>query len=131
MSCAFLPEKFSLGYSDLTGRFPYRSSEDHKYILIVYNYDGNALHAQPLKNREYKSIENAWELIHKKYILSASQPKKYILDNERSEDLQQAFEKYNVTFQKDKPHLHRANCFNTRNSDFQKSYESNPCLHRS
>ena len=75
----------------------------------MYNYDGNAIHAQPLKNRESKTITDAWTIIHKKYLLSASQPKKYILDNECSEDLQRAFRKYNVDFQKDKPHLHRAN----------------------
>ena len=34
---------------DLMGRFPYQSSRGHEYILVAYNYDGNAILAQPLK----------------------------------------------------------------------------------
>ena len=39
---------------DLIGRFPYKSSRGSEYILIAYNYDGNAILAQSLKNREAK-----------------------------------------------------------------------------
>ena len=47
-------------YTDLTGRFPYRSSRGNEYILVGYHYDSNAILVQPLGNREAKTITNAW-----------------------------------------------------------------------
>ena len=37
-------------YSDQTGRFPQRSSHRNKYIMVMYDYDSNAILAEPLKN---------------------------------------------------------------------------------
>ena len=51
-------------YTDLTGRFPYRSSRGSEYILVGYNYDGNYILAEVIKNREAKSITNAWTIMH-------------------------------------------------------------------
>ena len=31
----------NMGYTDLTGRFPYQSSERNAYILVGYDYNGN------------------------------------------------------------------------------------------
>ena len=98
-----------LGYMDLTGRFPYKSSRGHEYILVAYNYDGNAILAQPLKNREAQTIVDAWTVIHERLTTVGLQPKNYLLDNECSSTLKSAFLKHNVGFQLDKPHLHRAN----------------------
>jgi hypothetical protein len=38
-------------YTDLTGRFSTTSSKGNKYVLIVYEYDGNAILAEPTKLR--------------------------------------------------------------------------------
>ena len=38
-------------YSDLTGHFPVQSSKGNKYLLIVYDYNSNAILAKPMKNR--------------------------------------------------------------------------------
>ena len=40
------------GYLDLTGRFPYKSARGNQYILLVYDYDSNAILVQPLPNRQ-------------------------------------------------------------------------------
>ena len=45
----------NMGYTDLTGRFPYRSSQGNEYILVGYNYDGNDILAEAIKNRQTKS----------------------------------------------------------------------------
>ena len=37
-------------YTDLTGRFPCRSSSGNEYLLIAYHYDGSVIVAKPLKN---------------------------------------------------------------------------------
>ena len=47
-------------YSDLTGKFPYRSSRGNAYILIGYHFDGNASLATPTKNRQDRTIKEAW-----------------------------------------------------------------------
>lgn len=47
------------GYMDLTGRFPYRSSRGYQYLLIIYDYDSNAILVAPLKNRKSETIIEA------------------------------------------------------------------------
>ena len=39
-------------YTDLTGRFPCRSSSGNEYLMIAYHYDGNVIVAKPLKKIE-------------------------------------------------------------------------------
>jgi hypothetical protein len=38
-------------YTDQTGRFPVVASKGNKYIMILYDYDRNAILAQPIKDR--------------------------------------------------------------------------------
>jgi hypothetical protein len=38
-------------YTDQTGIFPVVSSKGNKYIMILYDYDSNAILAQPIKDR--------------------------------------------------------------------------------
>ena len=47
-------------YTDLTGRFPHQSSRGKNYVCIAYNYDGNAILAEPIANREAATIISAW-----------------------------------------------------------------------
>ena len=44
--------------------FPYKSRRGNKYILVAYSYDVNAILSQTLKNREAKSIVDAWTIIN-------------------------------------------------------------------
>jgi hypothetical protein len=37
-------------YTDKTGRFPVASSKGNKYIMILYDYDSNAILAQSIKD---------------------------------------------------------------------------------
>ena len=39
------------GYHDLTGAFPHNSSRGNQYIFVLYDYDGNAILTQPIKNQ--------------------------------------------------------------------------------
>ena len=57
-------------YMDLTGRFPYKSSRGNEYILIAFHYDSNAILGLPLKNRQAKTITNAWKTLQNKFISS-------------------------------------------------------------
>ena len=41
----------SKSYSDQTGRFPVRSTSGNQYIVMLYHYDTNSIHAVPIKSR--------------------------------------------------------------------------------
>ena len=53
-------------YSDQTGRFPHRLSRGNKYVMIMQDYDANAILSPPFKNGKAKSITEAWMHLHKK-----------------------------------------------------------------
>ena len=97
------------GYMDLTGRFPYKSSRGNEYILVVYDYDSNAILAEAIKTRTASSITNGWEIIHNKLKKKGVSPNLYILDNEVSSDLKLAMTEAEVDWQLVTPYLHRAN----------------------
>ena len=94
---------------DLTGRFPYKSSRGNEYILIAYHFDSNVIWGLPVKNRQAKTLTNAWTTLHQKFAQNGLHPNTWILDNETSHELQSAMTKYNKTYQFVPPHTHRAN----------------------
>ena len=38
-------------FSDLTGNLPHKSSRGNLYVMVVYEYDSNAILAETIKNR--------------------------------------------------------------------------------
>ena len=52
--------------ADLTGRFPYRSSRGHQYVMIMYHWDCNVIWGQPLKKRSVGDIVEAYNILMKK-----------------------------------------------------------------
>ena len=51
---------------DLLGSFPYTLARGNKYVFILYDYDSNAILAQPLKTRGATEIKKAWLKQHEK-----------------------------------------------------------------
>ena len=39
------------GFSNLTGDFPHKSSRGSLYVMVLYDYDSNAILAESMKNR--------------------------------------------------------------------------------
>ena len=102
-------ETTNKAYTDLTGRFPYRSSRGNQYILVGYNYDGNAILAEPIKNRKAPLSTAPWEKINTKFTKCGMQPATYVLDNEASYHLKDAMTSKKITYQLVPPHNHRTN----------------------
>ena len=96
-------------YSDQTGKFPYKSSRGNEYLLIVYDYDSNAILAEPLKSKAAASIRDGWKKIHEKLERRGVAPNLYLLDNEISHEFKKALRKYDVEYQRVPPHIHRRN----------------------
>ena len=97
------------GYSDLTGRFPITSSRGNKYILIVYNYDTNSIHAKAVPNRQAATLTSTFINIHNDLTFRGAKPNMYLLDNEFSNELELALQKNNIKYQLAPPHNHRSN----------------------
>ena len=53
-------------YLDLTGQFPYCSSQGNQYILIGYHYNSNAILGVPLKNGQAATITEGWNTLNEK-----------------------------------------------------------------
>ena len=49
--------------SDQTGGFPLTSRRGNKYILIIYNYDSNSIHAVAIPSRYRENIVRGYEQI--------------------------------------------------------------------
>jgi hypothetical protein len=47
--------------SDQTGRFVVPSTSGNNYLFILFDYDSNSIHAEPIPNRKKKSIKAAYE----------------------------------------------------------------------
>ena len=68
-------------YGDLTGRFPHKSSRGNQYLLVIYDYDSNAILAEPLKTRSAGEITNASIKKHEKLSKQGTAPSIYIIGN--------------------------------------------------
>ena len=102
-------ESTAKAYSDQTGKFPFTSSRGNKYIMIIYDYDSNAILQEPLKNRTDTELARAWAKIHQRLTLGGSKPKLYILDNEFSAKMKATMDEQGVEYQLVPPHIHRRN----------------------
>ena len=112
----------STAYSDLTGRFPHKSSRGNEYLLVVYDFDSNAILVEAIKNRTAKEITKAWEKIHLVLKSTGAAPNLYILDNEISGEFKTALGKYKLAFQRTPPHIHRRNAAERAIRTFKKSF---------
>ena len=48
-------------YTDITGRFPYRSSRENQYIFVGYHFEANTILVTPIKNRQAATITVVWQ----------------------------------------------------------------------
>jgi hypothetical protein len=62
-------------YTDQTGRFPVVSSKGNKYIVMLYDYDSNAILAQPIKNRTAPELLKAFQFMEQELVAKGLKPK--------------------------------------------------------
>jgi hypothetical protein len=96
-------------YTDQTGRFPVVSSKGNKYIIILYDYDSNAILAQPIKDRTAPALLRAFQVMEQELVARGLKPKLMKLDNEASKLLKTYLRQQNITFQLVPPYSHRRN----------------------
>jgi hypothetical protein len=68
-------------YTDQTSIFPVVSSKGNKYIMILYDYDSNAILAQPIKDRKAPELLKAIQVMEQEFVTRGLRPKLMKLDN--------------------------------------------------
>ena len=96
-------------YTDLTGRFPCRSSSGNEYVMIAYHYDGNCIVGKALKDRKKDTIRKTWQALHDTFKTAGVAPNTYVMDNEISLEFITTLEQNSVNYQLVPPHTHRRN----------------------
>jgi hypothetical protein len=74
-------------YTDLTGKFPVRSSKGNWYDMVCYVVDCNNVDVVPMKSRSASEWVKAYDLLHMELTAKGLKPKLQTLDNEASSAL--------------------------------------------
>jgi hypothetical protein len=69
-------------YTDQTGRFPVISSRGNVYIMVLYECDGNAIMAEPIKNNKAAELLRSFQVMEQKLTSRGLKPKFMTLNNE-------------------------------------------------
>jgi hypothetical protein len=94
-------------YTDQTGRFPVVSSKGNKYIMILYDYDSNAILEQPIKDLTAPHLLKAFQIMEQELFARGLKPKLMKLDNEASKLLKAYLHQQDITFQLVPPYSDR------------------------
>jgi hypothetical protein len=86
-------------YNDQTGSFSVVSSKGNKYIMILYDYDSNAILAQPIKDWTAPELLKSFQVMEQALVARGLKPKLMRLDNEASKLLKTYFHQQDITFQ--------------------------------
>jgi hypothetical protein len=93
-------------YTDLTGKFPVRSSKGNFYVMVCYIYDYNYVKVIPMKSRSASEWVKAYYSIHQELTIKGFKPKLQTLDNEASAALKNYFTVNDMAYQLVPPHCH-------------------------
>jgi hypothetical protein len=96
-------------YTDLTGAFPITSQAGNKYMLLMYDYDSNAILVETMKSRSDVEALRAYDVLYTILTDRGLAPALNILDNEASTALKRQIRKTGASYQLVEPHNHRVN----------------------
>jgi hypothetical protein len=86
-------------YTDLTGKFPVRSSKGNSYIMVCYVFDCNYVKVVPMKSRSASDLVKSYDHIHQELTTKGFKPKLQTLNNEASTALKNFFTTNDVEYQ--------------------------------
>jgi hypothetical protein len=78
-------------YTDLTGKFPVRSSKGNSYVMVCYVYDCNYIKVITMKSLSASEWVKSYDNIHQELTVMGFKPKLQTLDNEASSALKTFF----------------------------------------
>jgi hypothetical protein len=103
-------------FSDQIGRFPITSSCGNKYIMVVYNYDSNAILTNPLTSRTEMELLRAYTKLHTFLTKRGLKPVLQKLNNKAPGKLQTFMRQNDVSFQLVPPRQHQRNAAKRANA---------------
>ena len=71
-------------HTDQTGRFRVPSCNGNNYVMVLYDYDSNAILVEPTKVRTKEALLDAYTVLHARLTKAGLKPKLQRLDNECS-----------------------------------------------
>jgi hypothetical protein len=74
-------------FSNQTGQFPTQSQQGNKYIMVMVEIDSNAIFVEPMKSHKDEEMIRACNALLLQLKRAGIVPKKYVLDNEVSENM--------------------------------------------
>jgi hypothetical protein len=77
--------------------------------MFLYNYDRNAIVAQPIKDRTAPELLKAFQIMEQELVARGLKPKLMKFDNEASKLLKTYLHQQDITFQLVPPYSHRRN----------------------
>ena len=114
-------------YSDQTGTFPYLSSRGFRYIMIVYDYDMNAILSLPLRSKSGSEQLSAITRLHDQLSDQGQDTFLHILDNEASLCVMSYLNLKRITYQLVPPNVHRRNAAERDISTWKDHFVSGLC----
>jgi hypothetical protein len=96
-------------YTNLTGKFPVRSSKGNSYVMVCYIYDCNYVKVIPMKSRSASEWVKAYDSVHQELTVKGFKPKLQTLDNEAPTALNNFFTVNDIAYQLVPPHCHLRN----------------------
>ena len=76
--------------------YPTMSNRGMKYILVLYDYDSNAILARSMNNNKGQALTSAYESIYDELTEAGITPILQYLDNETSKELITSIKKRNL-----------------------------------
>ena len=114
-------------FTDQTGKFVTTSFSGNNYMMILYDYDSNAILVEAMKNKTARTIKEAYEKLHRRLCRAGLRPRLQRLDNECVEPLKQFLHDNDVSFQLAPPHAHRRNAAERAIRTFKNHFVAGLC----
>jgi hypothetical protein len=114
-------------YTDQTGRFPVVSSKGNKYIMVLYDYDSNAILEKPIKDRTAPELLQASQFMEQELVAKGLKPKLMKLDSEASKLLKYYLYQQDIAFQLVPQYSHRRNSAERASRSFKDHLISGLC----
>jgi hypothetical protein len=95
-------------FSDMAGKFPYKSFRGAQYMLIMYSTDANYIHCETMPSRQGRDYAQAYERGINFFQEHGITPQWERLDNETSKELEWVARKLHIKIQYLPPNNHRA-----------------------
>lgn len=93
-------------FTDQTGRFILPASTGNTQLFVLYDYDSNSIHVEPMQSKSAKAILMAFKLVYNRLVKAGLKPKLQRLDNECSTILKDYLTEEKINFQLVPPGVH-------------------------